>query len=154
MRSLIFNRENPLSLNESIVQIIKEEGRLMSMNILPPIEIQVCTLKSQSISTFGQASNTGPPQPSNMKSSSNQSSYKKRSNLRKKGDVKDSLWCDFYQRHRHTRETCWKLYGRHAIKQSHVMFQHNSGNWQPPSHYSGNVFQPPGDKGEMDLLRT
>ena len=33
------------------------------------------------------------------------------------------------------------------------MIQQNSDNWQPLLYYSGNVFQPPGDKGEMDLLR-
>ena len=33
------------------------------------------------------------------------------------------------------------------------MLQQNSVNRQPPFHYSGNVFQPPGDKGEMDLFR-
>ena len=152
VRSLLFNRENPLSFNESVVQIIRE-GLLMSVNISPPAESQVCTLKSQSISTFEQASNTGQPQSSNMKSSSNQTPYQKRSNLRKKGDFKDSQWCDFCQRHQHTRETCWKLHGRPAISQIHVMLQQNSGNWQPSTHYLGNVLQPSRDKGEMYRLR-
>ena len=93
-RSLLFNRENPLSFNESLVQIIREEGRLMSMNISSPAKSQACTLKSQSISTVGQASNTGQPQSYNMKSSSNQAPYQapyqKRSNQKKKGDFKDS----------------------------------------------------------------
>ena len=59
----------------------------MSMNVLPTGESQVCTLKYQSTPIFGQASNTGPPQPSNTKSSSNQASYQKRSHSRKKGDA-------------------------------------------------------------------
>ena len=33
------------------------------------------------------------------------------------------------------------------------MLQNNSGNWQPPLHYPRNIFQPPRDKGEIDLLR-
>ena len=53
----MFNRENPLSFNKFVVQIIKEEGQLMSMNVLPPAESQVCTLKSQSTSILGQTSN-------------------------------------------------------------------------------------------------
>ena len=152
-RSLLFNRENPLSFSESVVQIIREEGRLMSMNISSPAESQACMLKSQSISTVGQASTTGQSQSYNMKSSSTQAPYQKGSHQKKKGDSKDSQWCDFCQRHRHTRETCWKLHGRPAISQSHMMLQQNSGTWQPSTHYVGNVFQPPVVKGEMDLLR-
>ena len=109
--SFLFNRENPLSFNESVVEVIKEEGRLMSMNVLPTAESQTCTLKFHSTSTFGQASNIGSTQSFNTKPSSNQESYQKKFHSRKKGDSKDSLWCDFCQLHMHTRETYWKIHG-------------------------------------------
>ena len=73
----MFNRENPLSFNKYVVQVIKEEGRLMSMNRLTTIESQSCALKFQGISNFGQASNIGSSQVSNTKPSSNQASYQK-----------------------------------------------------------------------------
>ena len=28
------------------------------------------------------------------------------------GDDKDKLWCDYCNRLRHTRDTCWSLHGR------------------------------------------
>ena len=121
--SLLFNWENPLSFNEFVVQVIKEEGRLMSMNLLPTAESQACTLKFSRTLSLGRASNIGSTQPSNAKPSSNEAFYQKNSHSRKNRDGKDSLWCDFCQRHNHTRETCWKVHGRPAISQSHVMLQ-------------------------------
>ena len=67
----MFNRENPLSFNEYVVQVIKEEGRLMSMDRLTTIESQACALKFHGISNFGHASNIRYSQVSNTKPSSN-----------------------------------------------------------------------------------
>ena len=38
MRSLLLNWENPQSFDESVVQVIKGENKLMSMKISLPIE--------------------------------------------------------------------------------------------------------------------
>ena len=57
----------------------------------------------------------------NIKPTFNQPSYARNKQPKRKGDNKDNLWCDFCQRYRHTRETCWKINGRPIISQSHVM---------------------------------
>ena len=38
--------------------------------------------------------------------------YKSKTLQQRKLDEKDRLWCDFCNKPRHTRETCWKLNGR------------------------------------------
>ena len=58
MRSLLLNWENPLSFDESVVQVIKGENKLMSMKISLPIESCAFWLKNNAAPTHGQSSNT------------------------------------------------------------------------------------------------
>ena len=75
-------------------------------------------------------------------------------------DSKDSLWCDFCQRYRHTREACWKLNVRPVISQSHVMHQPNidrgegySTQVQPLIQLIEQKLKYKVDKSEVDLLK-
>ena len=114
------------------------------------LDNQAFLLKNASLSTFstpvqtsgqsGQIPNTGYTHGSTPKQSFPESNYPRKSHQKRKGDAKDSLWCDFCQRHRHTRDTCWKIHGRPPISQSHVMMQPTANTWQPPTQ---NTWQPP-----------
>ena len=57
VRSLFFNWENPLYFDDYVVQVIKEENRLMSMHTSLVIESQVYLLKTNTAPTHGQSSN-------------------------------------------------------------------------------------------------
>ena len=98
------------------------------------------------------------------KQSYNQAHATKRGYQRKKGDTKDNLWCDFFQRYRHTRETYWRIHGRPTVSQSHMVS--HEVNWQHhqiPSHGSTSTInfqhhhphpQPSAEKSEMEALKT
>ena len=158
VRSMLFIRENSLSFDESVVQVIREETRLKALPTTPaflPIESQAFILKHNTDPPHGQSSNLGFTQAPNAKQSSNQSHYTKR-----KGDNKDSLWCDFCQRYHHTRETCWKLNGRPMISRSHVIYQPNTHSGQGYSTQVQPIIQSieeklkdKADKSEVDLLK-
>ena len=138
IRSLLLNRERSASFDESVIHVIKQESRLQAMQAANRQESQIFLTKSATITPIpntstngqGQSNKTGtiqmPP-----KQSYNQA---KKGYQRKKGDAKDNLWCDFCQRYRHKRETCWKIHGRPMISQSHMVS--HGGNWQ--QHHGGN----------------
>ena len=79
---------------------------------------------------------------------------------KRKGDSKDSLSCDFSQRYRHTKETCWKLNERPIISQSHVMHQPHTSNRhrcstqvQHPKQSTKQKLKDKADKSEVDWLK-
>ena len=131
---------------------------------------QVFLLKNTSLSTpsttgltpgqTGQTPNTGYTHGFTPKQSFPQSNYTRKPHQKRKGDAKNSLWCDFYQKPRHTRDTCWKIHGRSTVSQSHVMMQPTANTWQPhpnqntwqqhPTHQSN---EPGGDKKDIVLLK-
>ncbi|RVW38429.1 hypothetical protein CK203_082363 [Vitis vinifera] len=47
-------------------------------------------------------------------------------NERKKTSEKDSLWCSYCKKNRHTRETCWKLHGKYSFSLSASKIQFSS----------------------------
>ena len=107
VRSLLFNREKQLSFDEAVVQVVREEGRLLSLGILtqPESKVSIATTNI-SLTQRPQTNIDGPIQAFHLKQLENQTSSTKKTISKKKGDAKDALWCDFYKRHRHTRETC------------------------------------------------
>ena len=159
MRSILFNREQPLSFDESVVQVIREETRLKALSTTPvshSAESQAFILKNPG-STHGQPPNQQIP---NIKPTFNQPSYPRNKQPKRKGDNKDNLWCDFCQRYRHTRETCWRLNGHPIISQSHVMYhphpssgQGYSTPVQPPITSTDIQLRGKADKSEVDLLK-
>ena len=115
IRGLLLNRERPLSFDESVIPVVKEESRLLSTQTSLPHETQVLLTKNAiatpltNISTapiHGQSSNAGSLQMSPAKQSYNQTHATKKGSQKKKVDTKDNLWCDFCKKYRHTRETC------------------------------------------------
>ena len=70
----------------------------------------------------------------------------------KKGDAKDALWCDFCQKHKHTKETIWKIHGRlPTLSQNHVMTLLHLGESTQPSISQLSVL-PPSYVGEKSVL--
>ena len=64
MRSMLFNREQPLSFDESVVQVIREETRLKALSTTPAshsAESQAFILKNNTGSTHGQSPNLQTP---------------------------------------------------------------------------------------------
>ena len=131
IRSLLLNRERSISFDELVIHVIKEESRLQSMKAPNRQESQIFLTKSATTTSIlststnghGQSNNAGTVQMA-QKQSYNQA---KKGYQPKKGDAKDNLWCDFCQRYRHTRETCWEIHGRPMISQSHKVS--HGGNW-------------------------
>ena len=107
----------------------------------------------------GQTPNTGYTHGFTPKQSFPQSNYPKKPHQKRKGDDKDSLWCDFRQRHRHTRDTCWKIHGRPTLSQSHVMMQPTANTWQQPTQNTWQQYpvhqtnDSGGDKKDIALLK-
>ena len=74
---------------------------------------------------------------------------------KEKATLKTPYWFDFCQRHRHTRDTCWKINGRPTISQSRVMIQPtaNAHTWQPHQAPTNQSNQLGGDKNDFELLK-
>ena len=145
IRTLLLHREHPMSFDESVVQVIQEESRIKAMQTHFSLRNQAFLIKNTYppiLPTPRQPPNTRYTHGFNAKQSLQQLNYTRKTHQKRKGDPKDSLWCDFCQRHRHTRDRCWKIHGRLTISQSHVMIQPpaNAYTWQPTAN--ANTRQP------------
>ena len=105
IRTLLLHREHPLTFDESVVQVIQEESRIKAIQTQFPSDNQDFLLKNTSLSTpstsgqtpgqTGQTPNPGYPHGFTPKQSFPQSNYTRKPHQKRKGDAKDSLWCDF-----------------------------------------------------------
>lgn len=62
-------------------------------------------------------------------------------NFQRKTEEKPQVWCDYCNKPRHTRETCWKIHGKPAIWKSSKPFDRNNrafltANEAGTSHFS------------------
>jgi len=88
VRVQILSKVDLPSLNEVISLVRAEEGRRGVMLESTPVDSSaILILKAHN-------QNRGPPKE------------------KKKAMDKESLWCTFYKKLRHTIERCWKLHGR------------------------------------------
>ena len=92
LRSLLCNRENPITFDDAASQLIEEESRLQEMK------------RSSESSAYAVTTPGGIPP------SQHGQIYPNTKKTPAKG--KDNLWCNYCNRKGHTKETCWKLQGR------------------------------------------
>ncbi|RVW30585.1 hypothetical protein CK203_086063 [Vitis vinifera] len=93
----IFGKEPLPSLNEAFAIVRGEEGRRNIMlekgNTMDRSVLAISKPSGNEGSVAANAANSG-------------------RNEGKKTSEKDSLWCSYCKKNRHTRETCWKLHGK------------------------------------------
>ena len=71
-------------------------------------------------------------------------------NNQRRGDEKPRVWCDFYNKPQHTRETCWKIHGKPSNwknSKPKERFHHPT-----PSANEADTNAGPFNKEQMDLL--
>ena len=97
VRVQILGKEPLPSLNEAFAIVRGEEGRKNIMlekgNTMDRSALAISKPNGNEGSAAANAANSG-------------------RNERKKTSEKDSLWCSYCKKNRHTRETCWKLHGK------------------------------------------
>ncbi|KAL6328945.1 hypothetical protein AAG906_007235 [Vitis piasezkii] len=97
VRVQILGKELLPSLNEAFVIVRGEEGRRNIMvekgNTMDKSALAISKPSGNEGSAVVNAANSG-------------------RNEGKKTSEKDSLWCSYFKKNRHTRETCWKLHGK------------------------------------------
>ena len=100
----MYNRENPLTFDEVVAQLLGEEGTLLEMKG----ETTAYTVTQPGNSTTTQHGTNLPNT--------------------KKGQMrnKENLWCNYCKRRRHVKETCSKLQSK--TPQAHIMVQSTQGD--------------------------
>ncbi|KAL5741940.1 hypothetical protein ACOSP7_028672 [Xanthoceras sorbifolium] len=97
------------------VEFDEVRGRIIGRSPLPPIgEVfaEVRREESRRSVMLGKSSSSGTVETSALLVS--ETAANKAEHHYKKSDEKPRAWCDFCNRPRHTRETCWKLHGKPA----------------------------------------
>ena len=93
LKSQLCNWENPLCFEDVVSQLISEESRLQDMKGSNESSAYVVTAPR----------GTPPGQQGHKNSNTTKKSQTK---------SKNNLWCNFYKRRGHVKETFWKLHGR------------------------------------------
>ncbi|KAL5804087.1 hypothetical protein ACOSQ3_030887 [Xanthoceras sorbifolium] len=97
------------------VEFDEVRGRIIGRSPLPPIgEVfaEVRREESRRSVMLGKSGSSGTVETSALLVS--ETAANKAEHHYKKSDEKPRAWCDFCNRPRHTRETCWKLHGKPA----------------------------------------
>ena len=129
MRVQILGKEEVPSLNETISLIRAEESRRGVM------------LEPQTVE--GSAMVTTKDQPSSTVPGKGRGEGQGR-------DHKESLWCNYCKKSRHTRETCWKLHGKPPSRE----WGHKGGQPKPQgrAHFSGQPTEQPSQEQAVNQM--
>ena len=105
IKGQLYNRENPLTFDEAVAQLLGEESRLLEMK-------------------GGETTAYTVTQPGNSATTQHGTNLPNT----KKGQMtnKENLWCNYCKRKGHVKETCWKLQSR--TPQAHIMMQSPQGD--------------------------
>ena len=105
IRGQLYNRENPLTFDEAVAQLLDEESRLLEMK-------------------GGETTAYIVTQPGNLATTQHGTNLPNT----KKGQMrnKENLWCNYCKRKDHVKETRWKLQSR--TPQAHIMMQSPQGD--------------------------
>lgn len=95
------------------VEFDEVRGRIIGRKPLPPIgEVfaEVRREESRRHVMLGKKTTDGPAESSTLLST--KAATNKTTKFQQKTEEKPQVWCDYCNKPRHTRETCWKIHGK------------------------------------------
>lgn len=92
VRGIIIGRKPLPSLGEVFSEVRREESH---QNVMLGKKGPIFVIEGSAFATTG-------------------SSFRRNTIIQRKSDEKQNIWCDYCNKPRHTRETCWKIHGKPA----------------------------------------